>query len=357
MSRLTLTKEQSMDTTVVSNYFIDDYMTQANEAQIKIYLYLLRLLSAGISTSISELADKYNYLESDVIRCVKYWEQKGLLQVSYDQSGSIREICFTHPAIADEKKQAQIILLDSAPVPMTQATSPKVAAKAEPEKPSIEKPDYTPSQLNQMKKEDDSFAELIFVAESYLGKTLSHTDCQTLAYIYNDLKLPADLIDYLIEYCVERGKCKMRYIETVAVSWANDNVTTVHKAKCRATRYDKTVYTILNALGRSEAPTETEAAYINRWCKEYAFHLDVILEACKKTVLATQSNRFQYTEGILTKWRAAGIHTLNDIAKEEERFNKEKEQKQTKKTATNSFNNIPKRDYDFEELEKKLQSI
>lgn len=356
MNRLTLTKDQSMDVTVVSNYFIDDYMTQANEAQIKIYLYLLRLLSAGISTSISELADKYNMLEQDVVRCIKYWQQKGLLEVSFDASGDVNSICFVRPAAEEDKKQAQLILLNPATTPAPKAER-KPAAKAEPASTVAEKPSYSLDELKQLKSNDSNFSERLFVAESYLGKTLSHSEVESIAYIIQDLKFSAELFDHLMEYCVDRGKKSMRYIETVAIRWANEHVVTVRQAKLRSTKYDKVVYTIMNALGRTESPTDSEAEFINRWYKDYAFSVEVILEACKKAVLATQSNRFSYTEGILSKWKAAGIHTLADVTAEEERFNKEKAQKTPqKKTPNNSFNNIPKRDYDFAELEKKLKS-
>ena len=43
MSRLTLYKDNLTESTIVSNQFIDEYMKDANDAQIKVYLYLLRL--------------------------------------------------------------------------------------------------------------------------------------------------------------------------------------------------------------------------------------------------------------------------------------------------------------------------
>ena len=70
------------DFTVLSNCFIDTYMADANDAQLKIYLYLLRMVNAGQNTSISDLADLFNYTEKDIIRALKYWEKKKLLKLS-----------------------------------------------------------------------------------------------------------------------------------------------------------------------------------------------------------------------------------------------------------------------------------
>ena len=79
MNRFKIYQENSSDVTVVSNLFIDEYMKDANDAQLKIYLYLLRVMSAGGSTSVSDIADQFNHTEKDVIRALRYWEKKNLL--------------------------------------------------------------------------------------------------------------------------------------------------------------------------------------------------------------------------------------------------------------------------------------
>ena len=56
-------------------------MKNANDAQIKVYLYLLRMTGAHRTTSISDMADLFNHTEKDVVRSLRYWEQKGLLDL------------------------------------------------------------------------------------------------------------------------------------------------------------------------------------------------------------------------------------------------------------------------------------
>ena len=65
MSTFTIYQDNYTNTTVVSNRFIDEYMRSANDAQLKIYLYLIRMMSAGLSTSVSEIADVFNYTDKD----------------------------------------------------------------------------------------------------------------------------------------------------------------------------------------------------------------------------------------------------------------------------------------------------
>ena len=60
MARIALYKDNYADSTVVSNLFIDEYMKDANDAQLKVYFYLLRMLNAEQAISVSGIADKFN---------------------------------------------------------------------------------------------------------------------------------------------------------------------------------------------------------------------------------------------------------------------------------------------------------
>mgnify|MGYP003107431358 CR=1 FL=1 len=53
MARIALYKDNYADSTVVSNLFIDEYMKDANDAQLKVYFYLLRMLNAEQAISVS----------------------------------------------------------------------------------------------------------------------------------------------------------------------------------------------------------------------------------------------------------------------------------------------------------------
>ena len=89
MSRIKIYKDSQVDYTAISNRFIDEYMKDAKDAQLKIYLYLVRIMGAGLSTSISDIADKFNHTEKDVMRALKYWERIKLLSLDFDESKSL----------------------------------------------------------------------------------------------------------------------------------------------------------------------------------------------------------------------------------------------------------------------------
>lgn len=96
----------------------------------------------------------------------------------------------------------------------------------------------------------------------------------------------------------------MRYIETVALAWAKDGITTVEMARDASSRFSKDYYTILKAMGISgRNPVDNEITYIDTWRKTYGFDLELIQEACSRTVLSTGQPSFQYADKILSGWK------------------------------------------------------
>lgn len=77
------------------------------------------------------------------------------------------------------------------------------------------KPAYSLDELKSFQQQENT-AQLIFIAEQYLGRTLSPADMKSILFFTDKLHFSDDLIDYLLQYCVERGKKDFRYIEKVA---------------------------------------------------------------------------------------------------------------------------------------------
>ena len=350
MSRLTIYQDNYVNSTVISNRFIDEYMDAANDAQLKIYLYLIRMMSARLSTSISDIADKFNYTEKDVMRALKYWENKQLLTLEYDE----------------HKNVTGIHLMDFAPLPVAPSTAPVPAVSITAAAPlasvvpistkenAYVKPNYTLDELKAFKS-DEATSRLLFITEQYLKKTLSPNEVRTILFISDKLEFSEDLIDYLIQYCVDRDKKDLRYIEKVAISWAQQGITTPKQAARLAGKYDKSVYDIMKALGKNSTPTQAEVSYITRWTKEYGFTSDVIFAACERTVLATDKHRFEYADSILSSWYKAGVHHKSDIRSLDEDYHKTKVPRTTS-SANNIFNQFTQNTYDFDILEQELLS-
>lgn len=378
MARLTIYQDHYTDSTIISNRFIDEYMSASNDAQLKIYLYLIRMMSARLSTSISDMADKFNYTEKDVMRALKYWEANRLLSLEYDEHKNVTGIHMLDfapvAAVSTDSANAPVSPApESAAIPL--ACVVPISSKLTPEeegsvnRPTPEtipenseagictdnlyvKPNYTLDELRAFKSNEET-SRLLFITEQYLKKTLSPNEIRTILFISDKLGFSEDLIDYLIQYCVDRSKRDLRYIEKVAISWAQQGITTPRQAARLAGRYDKTVYEIMKALGKTGTPTQAEVSFITRWTKEYGFTADVIFAACERTVLATDKHRFEYADSILSSWHKANVRHVSDIQLLDEHYHKAKA---PKASTSNKFNQFKQNSYDFDALEAELLS-
>lgn len=355
MSCLKIYQDSCADVTIVSNRFIDEFMPQANDAQLKIYLFLLRMLSAGRSLDIPEIADVFNHTEKDVMRALKYWEKCGVLLLEYDAAKNltgIRLLDLTGSRPVSENASEKAVPQKTVSESRTAEKSPSESRRSSDQE-AYARPSYSLDDLKAF-QEKDSTAQLLFIAEQYLGRTLSPSDIKSILFFSDRLHFSDDLIDYLLQYCVERGKKDFRYMEKVAISWAEAGVTTPAEAERQAGRYDRTVYTIMNSLGKTNVPTRREAEFIRRWREEYGFEPSIIMEACERTVLATDRHRFEYADKILSSWKESGVHHLSDIARLDAGFQKEKPARQTRERSADRYNRFMQNSYDYDALEKEL---
>lgn len=313
MEKLKLKNNMGICSINIDTDFIDHHMIQANGEYVKVYLLLLRYLSTpGESVSVTMIADALDITEKDVQRALRHWNKAGLIEFESEACAPI------------------------APPSTVQ--------------------NITPYRTKAKKSE---LKEILFIAETYLGKTLSYAESKIIEFIAEDLALPKDLIDYLIDYCVENNHKDLNYIKKVALSWSEQGFTCVDDAKNSTTSYNANCYGVLKAFGiNGRAPGQTELNYIKKWTSEMGFPLDIVLKACDKTILAIHQPSFDYADKILENWLLNDVKTLADIETLDYNYKKattastsKPRVKSVKKTA---FNNFDERSYDMDDLEKKL---
>lgn len=336
--------------TFVSNRFLDLYMPSANGEFVKIYLYLLRHCREEQTVlELSSIADTFDCREADVIRAMKYWKKAGILDVSFDPSGALTGVVFYPLPFKAETALESAAAKEKKPVPdlklsLSKKTEPSVSLSR--------------NKLQELKGHDE-VRQLLFIAEQYLGRTLTSTDMETLLYLYDEAGLSGELMEYLIEYCVSKGSSSMAYIKKVGLAWAQQKITTVTQAKEETDLYNKNYFTILRAFGiKNRNPLDKEIQYMNLWLDQYGFTLDIIQEACSRTVLSTGKASFSYADSILESWFKKGVHHLSDVKDLDQSFQQKKIQKASPSAKTapsrNKFNNFHQRAYNMAELEKQL---
>lgn len=364
--------------TLVPTEFLDTYMPHANGEFVKVYLRLLRLAASGQPSALSDVADTLSCTEKDVARALRYWEKAGLLNLQSDAGGEITGIAFVpiDKGIADFANGAADagtgstgpggMAIDSSVANGSETASPADKTSAPrrkiPDSTVPKRKQLTAARITQLEDTED-FMYLLFVSGQYLGRNLTRTDIDTLGYFYDELHMGVDLIEYLIEYCVSNNHTSIRYIETVGLAWHTEGIATVEAAKDVSRKYNKDYYAILKALGiYNHSPISAEIQLMDKWMKTYSFTMDVIREACTRTVMQTAKPTLAYADGILTRWYNEHIRTLEDVKNEDELHRQKKSQDQKKpsqgknRKPSGSFYNFEQRSYD-KTLEKQLLGI
>ena len=381
-------------------------MPKANGEFVKVYLYLLRATGsgAGIAT-ISEIADHFSNTEADIIRALNYWASEGILQVQTGADGQIIGINLCslsvsgmqaaqsniQSAVADNAAQnnlqnsvvnnaAQNILQNSVVNNAAQNISTvntrmhdSVVEKLKsqtPDKAASSQKEYTLDEIKEFTKNPD-ISELFFIIETYLKHTLSSTDTNMVLYWLDELHFSTDLVEYLVEYCITKGHSSLRYMNKVALGWADAGIKTVDQAKDDAAAHSQIYYSVMKALGiTGRNLVDSEVSLINKWVGEYGFDIELVKAACSKTISAIQKPSFEYTDSILANWRKKDVHTLKDVEVLDANFakankasatgssqstnaaNGSSKPKSNNSSSKNKFNNFNQRNNDYDKLEK-----
>ena len=419
MTAINISSDIATSFTTVSDIFIDQYMPKANGEFVKVYLYLLRATGsgAGIAT-ISEIADHFSNTEADIIRALNYWASEGILQLQSGADGQIMGINLCslsvsgmqaaqsniQSAVADNAAQnnlqngvinnatqnnlqnsvvnnaAQNILKDgvvnnaaqnisTADIRMQDSVVEKLKSQTT-DKASSSQKEYTLDEIKEFRKNPD-ISELFFIIETYLKHTLSSTDTNMVLYWLDELHFSTDLVEYLVEYCITKGHSSLRYMNKVALGWADAGIKTVDQAKDDAAAHSQIYYSVMKALGiTGRNLVDSEVSLINKWVGEYGFDIELVKAACSKTISAIQKPSFEYTDSILANWRKKDVHTLKDVEVLDANFakankasatgssqgtnaaNGSSKPKSNNSSSKNKFNNFNQRNNDYDKLEK-----
>ena len=338
MSTISIRDQRLAGATMLPDDFVDYYMPRANGDFVKIYLYLLRSVHAQASApTISSLADVFRLTERDVDRALRYWQEAGLLDLKY-KADELDEI--TLLPVSQKLRETQ--------------RDPVLDPPAQREESSGTDAQVSSARMKELKGDDRTREEvrnILYVAHQYLGHPLSQTDMRRLLYLYDDLHMSAELIDYLVDYCVSRGSGSMHYIMKVGLAWHDEGITTVKDAKTRNNLTTKNYYAIFRAFGISgRSPVPGEIAVMDRWLKEYGFSLKIIEEAASRTIRSTGKPSFPYAERILSDWHREGVRRPADIAALDDRHKAvQKTQRpgpasSPAKSTAGKFGNFPQRE-------------
>ena len=386
-------------TSIVSlpSEFIDKYMLKANGDYIKVYLFMLRNADRLINPEI--IADALELTIKDVERAIAYWCKSGILIEKEENIAKLcngddfEEILLTKNLPSKEELEEARRILNAANEIYRRREITKDAEKNseedntdEPDKtldetletqtgdevkkeenPIEEPPEPKPPKLPDRSlvdlpklKSDEDFQELVFCVQTYTEKIFSPTDTEKLAYLYDVVGMSKDLLEYIAEISVQKGKKSISYIEKIALSFHEKGITTVEEAKEDNVKFYNENRAVLKAFGiydRVLAPVESR--FVKKWFDEYCFSPEIVVEAINRTVINTSSQSFTYADGILTRWYKENVRTLADIKALDEKHDDKvnSTNRPAGVTAASKFNNFEQRNDNIDsEMQNKFMN-
>lgn len=236
---------------------------------LKVILLILKNSSKNYSTNL--ISNLLNISEAEVEKAVSYWISRGILR---ETKGEIIE-------------PSALIMQKKNPVMSTQ------------------------------KVENGELSYLLDCMENQLKRPITSVEHKTIIHILEYIKLPADVIIMVIEYCVSIDKANARYIEKVCTAWADAGIVTHEKAEQYLTLLQeshKNENKVKKVFGISDrALIDTEKETISRWFNEYKADIEMISLAYEKTITRIGKLSFPYINKILLSWHEKGYTSIVDI--------------------------------------------
>lgn len=313
-------KNKHSEYTPVSNIFIDKYMPKARGEFVKVYLLGLKYCVSGeLGVNSSIMASSLHLLETDVLNAWSYWNDEGLIKmIPVDNMGNYTiEFLDITTSISSENEN-NINLLE---------------------------------ELNK-----NSTKDMLQDIEKLLGRPLSSKEMTMYIGWIKDYAFLPEIILLLIQYCVSKGKTDCRYIETIAIAWYDANIKSIEDAQGFIKKHENkwiNIRKILTYLGIKDGEImKPQEEMLTKWLYTYGFSMDIIHRACDICFQRINKADFKYIDGILNSWQRDGIKTLEDIDKKDNK--KTIKKNGSYKVKMDSFNSYDQRNYNFDELEKKL---
>ncbi len=349
MSTIAIHSDNNNLFTAINNTFIDKYMAQAHGDYIKVYIYLIRLFSSSDRAfDTKNVATALDITESDLIKAIKYWNEKGLI----------------HTVIKDD----EIISID-----ILSLTNPTINSKAMPKKEKTEadilpftvvpKKNSFDAELFEKYSNDDDFMIFTKIVGKYFNRNLNSNDINILIDLIANKKMTYDVLEFLVEQLANNGIRTLKTLEKKALTFYENDIKSLEEAKAFYNNSSKKYANIFKKLVKNvddHSVSDRDIATIDTWIYEYKMPYDLIYLACKRTNKFLKKfsekdelgHKINYTNITLENWYHKGIKTCDEA---KVTFNDEKKPKKKPKNL-----NLPKaqHDYDFDKIKKRnLQKL
>lgn len=257
---------------------VTEQLKIASKEQLAVLLWFSRHHQSWDETAC---AADLGMTAEDCRGCLEFWVQQGLLMAA----------------------DAPV----SAPAP---AAAPVKAARPAAVKPRLQ-------EVLEYQRQHPDFRDFLEAASATLGKPVSHGDTATLLYLLDTVGLSDRVILLEIAYAVSIGKGNMRYIEKMALNWADEEITTFEAVDAHVRRLEacRKAGDKVEALLQLKVPlTAPQCEMAMRWTEEWHFSDEMLCRAAAITTEKTGKFSPGYMHKILERWHLEGVDTPDKIA-------------------------------------------
>ena len=329
---------------------VDEGLKFSDGVKLKVLLYVLR--NSGTSFDDSEISKATGVNVTDIPEALDYWVSMGIFnRIDNTLVPAKNEEEF----VSVQQTPVQTVQMPQPVQPVTQpqqtVSQPEQTvqhtAVQEKEQPDIEQPEEPKKVFTATRPQkpdfvftaqrlavDEELKMLVEETQTTLGKVLSNSDISTLLMLKDTCGLPLDVIFMLIHYCVSIDKGNIRTIENIGVQWANDGIYSLEAAENKIEQIQKTTANfslVSKAFGLKNvgSPTKKQLEYGNKWVTEWKFSPEMLREAYERCVDTKGTMNFRYIDGILKRWHASNVHTIDELNKYEKSANKPVERRES----------------------------
>jgi len=257
----------SRNTTTIDNLFISEFLPNANENCVKVYLYGLYKCSQSKDNTIEDFVKSLNIERDDILSIFYYWQDLGLVQVLSVEPISVRYL------------------------PVKNA-------------------------MQKMKKYNvDKYTAFNITAQELIGKKmLTPRELEEFYYLIENMHQEKEAVLKIIKYCVEhKGEnVSVNYIVTVAKNWAYDGVKTSQDVDERLETQERIsgdVTLVLKAMGIKRQASQEEYQMYIKWTKELEMPLDIISHIAKNT----KTKNFNKLDLLIMKCYSLKLYSIKEI--------------------------------------------
>ena len=300
----------------VPSVIVDQHIKLAGAAQLKVILWILRY--AGHNFTVEDLAASLSMQQADIRDCIQYWVQTGVIAVNEGNIEPVQQTGTEEKAAAEKECPTENPSETPPPEPQNPSEPKETKKKRVLSRP--EKPD--PKYIAQRTLNDKSIEFLMHSADEIFGRITSNNDKATLLLMNEYDGLPVEVIIMLLQYAVSIGKCNMRYIEKMAITWSDEDITTLQAAENKIKQLNlgrdaaKHIQRLFGLSDRS--PSEKEKTLADLWINQWQLPDELIREAYEICINNNGKYVPQYIGTTLESWYSAGVTNVSQIKREEE---------------------------------------